>query len=103
MSGRVGKSVLPQGPAAGPRPTPASLLLDQEPLASRTLFWRIRSETAVRKGKWKLVQIGNNRPELYDLEEDLGESQDLSDVRPDTVQALEQELSAWTEAVQAER
>jgi len=81
----------------------ASLLLDQEPLASRTLFWRIRSETAVRKGKWKLVQIGNNRPELYDLEEDLGESQDLSDVRPDTVQALEQELSAWTEAVQAER
>ena len=81
----------------------ASLLLDREPLASRTLFWRIRSETAVRKGKWKLVQIGNYGPELYDLDEDLGESQDLSDVRPDTVQALEQELSAWTAAVQAER
>ena len=81
----------------------ASLLLDQEPLASRTLFWRIRSEAAVRKGKWKLVQNGNNRPELYDLDEDLGESQNLSDVHPDTVLALERELSAWTEAVQAER
>ncbi|MDE0260963.1 MAG: sulfatase-like hydrolase/transferase [Bryobacterales bacterium] len=78
------------------------LLVDQEPLPSRTLFWRIRSETAVRKGKWKFVQIGNNPSELYDLEEDLGESQDLSDVRPDTVQALEQELSVWTAAVRAE-
>ena len=78
------------------------LLIDQEPLPSRTLFWRIRSETAVRKGKWKFVQIGNNPSELYDLEEDLGESQDLSDVRPDTVQALEQELSEWTAAVRAE-
>ena len=81
----------------------ASLLLDQEQLASRTLFWRIRSEVAVRKGKWKLVQNGSNRPELYDLDEDLGESQNLSDVHPDTVLALERELSAWTEAVQAER
>ena len=81
----------------------ASLLFERAPLASRTLFWRIRSEVAVRKGKWKLVQNGNNRPELYDLDEDLGESQDLSDVNPDTVHALEQELSAWTAAVRAER
>ena len=79
-----------------------SLILDREPLAPRTLFWRIRSEAAVRKGKWKFVQIGNNRPELYDLDEDIGESQDLFDTRPDIVQALEQELSAWSETVQPE-
>ena len=81
----------------------ASLLLERDQLQPRTLFWRIRAEAAVRKGRWKLVQIGNNDPELYDLEEDVGESRDLSNTHSETVEALEEELNAWAVAVGTNR
>ena len=79
------------------------LLLERDPLRPRTLFWRIRGEAAVRKGHWKLVLLGNNEPELYDLEEDVGETLDLSSAHSETAQALEGELSAWTAAVDTNR
>jgi hypothetical protein len=47
----------------------------------------------VRQGKWKLVRIGN-RSELYDLETDLGEKDDLSNQNSEKLQ----ELTALLEA-----
>ena len=79
------------------------LLLGRGSLAPRTLFWRIRTHSAVRKEHWKLVLHDNDEPELYDLKEDIGESKNLSDDHPDTVQALMGELSSWTAAVDTKR
>ena len=42
------------------------------------LFWRQGSRTALRKGDWKIVYNPRNREwELYNLAEDLGESENL--------------------------
>lgn len=69
-------------------------------------FWHGKSQTwisrAIRKGKWKLVQgqwLGWNkvnelkpifecRAELYDLDSDLGETTDLSEMHQETVETL---------------
>ena len=46
----------------------------------------------VRKGQWKMIYIqepyGPGRPQLYDLEQDPGEAQDLAARRPDVLAAL---------------
>jgi len=62
------------------------------------LYWEFherRSTTqAVRMGKWKGVRPGPSQPvELYDLENDIGESQDLSDDHQEIVQKMEAYLA----------
>jgi len=46
---------------------------------------------------WKLLHTyyPSERMELYDLEQDSSESNDLSAVRPDMVKRLEERLSSW--------
>lgn len=53
-------------------------LLNQTPIAERTLFWKMDDEVAVRQGPWKIIRLGDNPVELYNLDEDLGETKDLS-------------------------
>ncbi len=77
----------------------APLLFEGGSLAERTLFWRMRDRRAVRRGEWKLVAIGENDPELYDLGEDVGEAIDLAGKRPDVVDGLIGELEAWQREV----
>jgi arylsulfatase A len=69
-------------------------------LPDRMLFWRYRKEKAVRKGPWKLLVQGN-QTKLYNLDEDLGEKQNLAGTRPDMVKALGDELAAWEQEVSA--
>jgi len=62
------------------------------------LYWEFherRSTTqAVRMGKWKGVRPDPGQPiELYDLENDIGESQDLSDDHQEIVQKMEAYLA----------
>ena len=56
---------------------------------------------AARSGKWKLhVRKGNVEiRELYDLESDVGETNNLYDRRPDVVKALEAEIQACREDI----
>lgn len=54
------------------------LLFENKKLPMRTLFWKMDDEVAVRQGPWKLVKNGDQPLELYHLDEDLGESKDLS-------------------------
>jgi len=46
------------------------LLLQGKNLPVRTLFWRFRSEHAVRKGPWKLLVRGENQY-LFNLDDDI--------------------------------
>lgn len=46
-------------------------------------------QQAVRKGKWKAVKMGSDKPMfLYDLESDLGEQNDLSSKHPDIAKQM---------------
>jgi arylsulfatase A-like enzyme len=59
----------------------------------------MRERRAARKGPWKLVQNGEDPPELYNLDEDVGESHDLACLKTDRLEKLSWELSRWEEEV----
>ena len=76
----------------------APLLLDKAALPERTLFWRSRRGRAVRHGPWKLYASGGP-PELYHLDDDLGEQRDLAAQHPQLVQVLNSRWHAWEDDV----
>lgn len=55
------------------------------------LYWELGGQQAMRMGKWKLVRkwnrkaSGPDKPELYNLEDDIAESKDVADKHPDVV------------------
>ena len=85
----------------------APLLNDQpEPLPERTLYWEFGKQAgdpnsgivgevfqAARRGKWKAVRYGLDAPvELYDLETDPGETEELSGQQPEVHRELSELL-----------
>ena len=59
--------------------------------------------SAVRAGDWKLLRYyEDQRLELYNLAEDMGESRNLAGEQPETASALLQRLEAWLERVDAQ-
>ncbi len=80
-----GKSMLP-------------LLSGQPEESERTLFWENRNNGAVLRGRWKLVhQYWNERPYLYDLDNDLSEEHDLSAEHPKITAELLEQHRRWRE------
>ena len=59
------------------------------------LFWRNGQLRAVREGRWKLVHLPKQAPELYDLSADLAETTDLAAKHPADVARLGAALEAW--------
>lgn len=75
-------------------------------LSERTLYWEAPYQVwmqhfanriwAVRKGKWKLLQSHTTRDlELYDLETDPGETENLAEKHPEIVKNLKQSFDKW--------
>ena len=59
---------------------------------------------AIRQGPWKLIEFfdaGPSRCELYNLKDDIGESNDLAAKMPGKVRELQQKLSQWRKSVNA--
>ena len=57
---------------------------------------------AIRKGNWKLIEwFETGRTELYNLATDLGESNNLAEVRADKKVELHQDLKQWRAKVNA--
>ena len=83
------------------------VLFEGKPLPDHTLFWRWRGQKAVRKGPWKLVITKVKRKkkgseiELFNLEKDLCEQENLKDIYPDKTLELTSELAKWEEEVTA--
>ena len=79
------------------------VLLRQESLARRQLFWgadgTFWNGAAVRDGPWKLLIDRHDGtpgpPMLFDLDEDLGEQEDLAADHPDRVVRMLAALEAW--------
>jgi arylsulfatase A-like enzyme len=66
------------------------------------LYWRFHTKQAIRSGDWKLVRDrGQDRWELYDLADDIGESKDLAGKMPDKVKELDAAWQAWNAQLQA--
>jgi len=60
-----------------------------------------RPATAIRKGDWKLIDFYADPPELYNLAEDISESNNLAERHPDRVRAMMKRLDAWRDNVGA--
>ena len=59
------------------------------------MFWKRRDQIAARVGKWKWVDMGQGAGGLFDLENDLSESNDLSRERPEVLKKIKvRELAA---------
>jgi arylsulfatase A len=74
------------------------LLLKGEPLPERDLFWRKDQDWAVRRGPWKLLG-SEKQVQLFNLNEDIAESQDLAAQHPKQIQELRAAFQAWEQDV----
>lgn len=64
------------------------------------LFWKADHIHAIRKGDYKLIlSTRDGWKELYDLSNDIGETNDLSQSHPDKVEELENEFMKWRETL----
>jgi len=71
-----------------------ALLTEGGNLPDRTLFWAYKNQQAVRKGPWKLL-IQADAERLFNLDNDLGEQNDLATRHPDIAASLRAALVAW--------
>jgi arylsulfatase A-like enzyme len=62
------------------------------------LFWEHQGNRAVRQGKWKLVSVhGKDTWELYDMERDRSEINNLNEKYPEKVKELSGLYAQWAE------
>lgn len=59
------------------------------------LFWQWQKGKAIRQGKWKLVSDNNGPWELYDMNVDQTETNDLVDEYPDKANELDKLYNNW--------
>ena len=74
-------------------------------LGERTVFWDYANHAAVRSGKWKLLAPSTKKIEweLYDMEADRCELNDLADDFPEKVQAMGDLYKSWQAHVGPDR
>ena len=66
-------------------------------LPQRPLFWEHEGNAAIRIGKWKLVREYSGPWELYDMETDRTEVNDLASLHPEIVEDCARQYQAWAE------
>ncbi len=75
-----------------------SLTGKQKYEGERPIYWKTAQTFAVREGNWKLlVNRKNNQVELYDLEKDFRETQDMSKSYPEKTEYLMKLLDQFKE------
>ena len=82
----------------------------QTPLKRDELIWHFPHYrhapgpySILRKGNWKLIQFDEGISELYDLENDLSESNNLAEQEAEKVKTMRARLSAILESMDAKR
>ena len=66
------------------------------------LIWRTTPVSVIRKGDWKLLEFfENGHLELYNLEEDIGETNNLAEQMPGKARTLYKKLLKWRVKVNA--
>jgi arylsulfatase A-like enzyme len=73
-----------------------------EPYNEQQRPWRTTPAGAVRQGHWKLIEFfEDGKIELYNLKDDIGESKDLTKVKPDKAKELHRVLVEWRQQIGA--
>jgi arylsulfatase len=70
-------------------------VMRQEVASRPAMFWEHEGNAAVRIGKWKLVRKFPDPWELYDMEQDRTELNDLAAQQPDRVREMKAQYEAW--------
>ena len=70
-------------------------LTGQKQMPPRSLYWRFWNQSAIRKGKWKYLQVGNKDKYLFDVESKEHETNNLIDKHPDIAEQLQKDLENW--------
>ncbi len=60
-----------------------------------TLYWKKESRAAVRHNEWKLIRFPDRPAELYNIEEDISEVNNLASEKPKLVKGLYKKLFKW--------
>lgn len=80
----------------------ATVLRGGERPAPQQLFWEWAGNCAVREGRWKAVWDAQNKSkqwQLFDIEADRTEMNDLAARQPDLVQRLAADYTRWAKAL----
>ncbi len=73
-------------------------------LPHKTLYWRMGVQHAVRDGDWKLVVVGSEgKPQLYNLDKDIGETTNVADQNSEKVKELMELYDKWNAQMQPAR
>ena len=88
---RKGKSI---HPPAGESMVPIFKGIDR-PIHSTPVFWEHEGNRAMRDGKWKLVWANEGPWELFDLENDRTEMNDLSKKYPTRAARMQRQWEGW--------
>jgi arylsulfatase A-like enzyme len=65
----------------------------------RPLFFSHVQGRGVRRGPWKASKLGGRGWELFNLDDDPGETHDVSGEHPEVLDGLVRELTDWRRAV----
>lgn len=96
--------IVPTLLAATGAPAPKDVKLDgfdmlpvlrgKEPSPRQDMFWQRRLDKAARVGHWKWLDSAKGKG-LYDLSNDIGETKDLSEEKPEVFQMIQARFAAW--------
>ncbi|WP_405605848.1 sulfatase [Polaribacter sp. Asnod1-A03] len=71
-----------------------------EALQERDVFWGYVGRKAIRQGDWKLILRSKTaEPLLYNLKEDIEESNNLASQHPEMVETMLKKLQVWSDDV----
>ena len=73
------------------------LMVGEQPLSERSLFWRFKNDCAIRKGPWKL--INGESQSLFHLDDDISETTNIIRKEQKQGKNLEQELMNWSRKI----
>jgi arylsulfatase len=68
---------------------------DNKPIERKAIYWEHEGNRAVRLGKWKLVSRHPEDWELYDLEADRTELNDLAERYPEKLAGMKELYESW--------
>jgi arylsulfatase A-like enzyme len=79
------------------------LLTGEGDLPERNLYWRVKHLSAIRSGDWKFLKLGAEPPQLYNLADDIDESENLVRERPGKARELRSALRDWLRTLEPPR
>ena len=86
---------------------PTAALADKAPSPHKYLYWSWGSRSnAIRKGRYKLIRERNSTNQdwqLFDLQNDIGETANLFAAKPEIAEQLKTEYERWEKEVTTER